>query len=252
MITKYNEEINKTSSLVEMKGKYTAERILRTWNEDFVDEETNEVISIERNEIILERGVLLDNDTLSELNFFLQSGDVKEVTITNQKRQGQIHNRGPEVWQVSIMQDKKTNIYLYAEGLKSAIDIVTDFVELNYKGGYSIVGMKMVDGASLMLIPTKKDDEIEINDDLKFYTVDVEVQRTEDEEDTYEQTFILKCKDADASKSIILDFITNRNLKNDTEPPFGLTFIISKTKSTHFQNEKYIFLTESASPLSNI
>ncbi len=248
METKYNEIVTRTSVLEEMKGKYTAERVLRTWDEDFVDEDTTEVVSIERNELILNKGVLLDNDNLTKLNFYLQSGDVKDVAITNQKREGLIHNRGAEVWQVSIEQDKKTNIYLYAKGLKSAIDIVTDFVELNYEGGYSIVGMKMVDSASLMLIPTKKDD-IKTSDDLKFYTVDVEVQRTEDEEDTYKQTFILKCKDADASKSIILDFITKQNLKNDNEPPFGLTLLSAKTVSCnevvdfefsmeHFKNEK--------------
>ena len=34
-------------------GRKLAARVLKTWHEDFVDEDTGEVVSIERNEIIL-------------------------------------------------------------------------------------------------------------------------------------------------------------------------------------------------------
>jgi DNA-directed RNA polymerase subunit beta len=39
-------------------GRKLAARILRKWTEDFVDEDTAEVVTIERNEIILERDVM--------------------------------------------------------------------------------------------------------------------------------------------------------------------------------------------------
>ena len=41
-------------------GKRLAARVLRTWVEDFVDEDTGEVVSLERNEIVMERDVVLD------------------------------------------------------------------------------------------------------------------------------------------------------------------------------------------------
>ncbi len=41
-------------------GRKLAARVLRKWTEDFVDEDTGEVVTIERNEIILERDVILD------------------------------------------------------------------------------------------------------------------------------------------------------------------------------------------------
>lgn len=41
-----------------------AARVLRTWNEDFVDEDTGEVVPIERNEVILERDKILTEDDL--------------------------------------------------------------------------------------------------------------------------------------------------------------------------------------------
>ena len=36
-------------------GRKLAARVLKSWNEDFVDEDTGEVVSIERNEVIMER-----------------------------------------------------------------------------------------------------------------------------------------------------------------------------------------------------
>src|SRR5256885_11275237 len=51
-------------------GKKLAARVLRTWVEDFVDEDTGEVVSIERNEIVMERDTVLDQEaieTISEL-----------------------------------------------------------------------------------------------------------------------------------------------------------------------------------------
>jgi DNA-directed RNA polymerase subunit beta len=36
-------------------GRKLAARVLKTWMEDFVDEDTGEVVSIERNEVLLER-----------------------------------------------------------------------------------------------------------------------------------------------------------------------------------------------------
>ncbi len=43
-------------------GRKLAARVLRKWTEDFVDEDTGEVVTIERNEIILERDIVLDED----------------------------------------------------------------------------------------------------------------------------------------------------------------------------------------------
>jgi len=45
-------------------GRRLAERVLRSWTEDFVDEDTGEVVSIERNEVILERDSVLSEDHL--------------------------------------------------------------------------------------------------------------------------------------------------------------------------------------------
>ncbi len=46
-------------------------RVLKSWTEDFVDEDTGEVVTIERNEIILERDIVLDEDNIQ---LILESG----------------------------------------------------------------------------------------------------------------------------------------------------------------------------------
>ena len=48
-------------------GRKLAARVLKSWLEDFVDEDTGEVVSIERNEVILDRDTLLEKDHIQEI-----------------------------------------------------------------------------------------------------------------------------------------------------------------------------------------
>jgi len=55
------------SGLKKVLGRKLAARVLNTWHEDFVDEDTGEVVSIERNEIVLDRDTILDKDNVEEI-----------------------------------------------------------------------------------------------------------------------------------------------------------------------------------------
>ncbi|MCB0516609.1 MAG: DNA-directed RNA polymerase subunit beta [Chitinophagales bacterium] len=62
------EEIpNTPETLHQNIGKRLAARVLKTWIEDFVDEDTGELVSIERNQIILERNTVLDEDNILQI-----------------------------------------------------------------------------------------------------------------------------------------------------------------------------------------
>ena len=50
-----------------MLGRKLAARVLNTWVEDFVDEDTGEVVSIERNEVIIDRETIIDKEHIEEL-----------------------------------------------------------------------------------------------------------------------------------------------------------------------------------------
>jgi len=59
-------KVSKTA-LKKAVGQKLAARVLKTWIEDFVDEDTGEVVSIERNEIIIDRETVLENQHIDEI-----------------------------------------------------------------------------------------------------------------------------------------------------------------------------------------
>ena len=80
------------ANLKKYYGRKLAARVLNTWHEDFVDEDTGEVVSIERNEIVLDRDTEIDKDNVEEI---IEAG-VKTVLIhkeiTQQGEYAIIHN----------------------------------------------------------------------------------------------------------------------------------------------------------------
>jgi DNA-directed RNA polymerase subunit beta len=59
-------KVTKTA-LKQIVGKKLAARVLKTWIEDFVDEDTGEVVSIERNEIIIDRETVVEDEHVHEI-----------------------------------------------------------------------------------------------------------------------------------------------------------------------------------------
>jgi len=72
------DEIETTDEQLEAnKGKKLAAKVLKTWNEDFVDEDTGEVIPIERTMPILERGEEINDETIQAL----KGAEVKTILV---------------------------------------------------------------------------------------------------------------------------------------------------------------------------
>jgi len=67
-----SEEVDASKkALKKIIGRKLAARVLRTWTEDFVDEDTGEVVSIDRNEVVLERDSVIEEEDLTTI---LESG----------------------------------------------------------------------------------------------------------------------------------------------------------------------------------
>jgi len=80
------------SGLKKVLGRKLAARVLNTWHEDFVDEDTGEVVSIERNEIVLDRDTILDKENVLEI---LEAGAKTILLHKESAQQGDyaiIHN----------------------------------------------------------------------------------------------------------------------------------------------------------------
>ena len=70
---------NKTN-LKKVKGRKLAARVLKSWSEDFVDEETGEVVSIERNETVIDRETVLEDE---QIEMILETG-VESILVHNE------------------------------------------------------------------------------------------------------------------------------------------------------------------------
>jgi DNA-directed RNA polymerase subunit beta len=71
------------SNIHQYEGRRLAARVLKSWVEDFADEDTGEVVSIERNEVVIDREAVLDDKTMELIldsgtdSILLQRDDVK-------------------------------------------------------------------------------------------------------------------------------------------------------------------------------
>lgn len=204
--TKKDEVRIRTISPQEMLWKFTAENVLKTWVEDFVDHDTAEVVSITRSEILFKKGIYIDQDKLQEIQFFQQTGDISEVEVSNQQRAGfETNSGGIAPWSVSFRLSKsKGRLLLYAHSIQMAIDVAKDFLELNYKEAFVITNAKdFTDCVMIQDEELEETEEPQTDDDgnmieKKFYQIEVNVKT---ENGTYTQVFIIR--DTDVNSALV-------------------------------------------------
>ena len=73
-----------TSKPEEMLGKYLARPVVKKWMEDFVDEETGDIVPVERTEVLFDSGVEITQDVLVKLRFSMEAEGVESVWVTEQ------------------------------------------------------------------------------------------------------------------------------------------------------------------------
>lgn len=248
IVTRKSEQRFETSDPSEMMGKFTAEKLLRGWMEDFVDEDNGEVVSIERNEVVIDKGVLIDGDMIARIRFHLQAGDIKKVLVSNQRREA-VEYQSTHLFPylvVAKVNEKAIKILLYASSAILAIEIAKDYIELNYCGGFVFTQIKELPSCILLndTLREKKvdviggirdlardyDDPIEYIDramdlltgdgddqealDYKFYQIDVTVSY---DEISYDQSFIIKTKDVDKAMYVIQYYLNGEARRNKDE-----------------------------------
>ncbi|MCD7971344.1 MAG: DNA-directed RNA polymerase subunit beta [Candidatus Azobacteroides sp.] len=108
-------KVNKTN-LKKALGRKLAARMLKTWIEDFVDEDTGEVSSIERNEVIIERETVLDNDHIDEI---LESG-VETILLHKEEQNASDYAIIYNTLQKDTSNSEKEAVYYIYRQLRSA------------------------------------------------------------------------------------------------------------------------------------
>jgi len=104
-------KVSKTA-LKKVVGRRLAARVLKSWVEDFVDEDTGEVVSIERNEVILDREIDIEEDHIDEI---IDSG-VKTILLhkedSNQQDYAIIYNT---LQKDPCNSEKEAVLYIYRQ-----------------------------------------------------------------------------------------------------------------------------------------
>lgn len=244
--TKKNEVREITSDIRQMKGKYLVYDLKRSWKEDFVDEGSGEVVSIERKELIYERGTLLQAEELSRIQFFMSEGSISEVEVSNQKRMSYEFKNTyiyPYMAQVDV-ESKKKKFLMLANSVDNALEIVKDYVELNYTGRYQVAMVKEYENHIIIvdtmlkkplddvtklaldeeLYSREERDQILKGDDenkpdtLKFYKIKARVSFTdEDNKDEIYQGFIVNTYTAERAIMLINDYLNREQNKHEKE-----------------------------------
>lgn len=234
--TRKDEVRFRTSDIRRIVGKFLASNVLKTWNEDFIDESTGEVVTIERNEILFERGSYIDDDLAQQINFSIQAEEIKDVEVSNQRRLATPNQRtGLYPFKVSARIGTKChNFILQAQDATKAIEVATDYIELNFRNSFDITDIKLMDNVVILNDRLRKaveakeggneegaepDDGEETRDDTKYYKVEAEVAiSTENEEEPEKKPydFIVRTKDVDTAKVVITAWI-NAKVKERTE-----------------------------------
>lgn len=205
-------------------------RVCKTWHEDFIDEDTNETVSIERNEVLFERGTLIDQDMLAKIRFSIEAGEItKEIEVSNQKRIGyELENRFlyPYIAQAQIS-DKKHKFLFYASSIDTALLILKDYIELNYNFGFTIKMVKEFDSCIILtdsLKERKVDEQLSFIDEdtnessdmeeeqkpeeKKFYQIETKIKYGEDQEITY--TFVVHTYNVERAMMLITAYLKDK------------------------------------------
>lgn len=269
--TRKTEKRYTTSDPKQMLNMYLAKRVLKTWEESFVDEDTGETVNIERHEILFERGTLIDQDLLAKIRFSMEADGIKEVEVSSQKRLA-FENENkflyPYIAQAQIC-DKKYKFLLYATGLENVCLILKDYIELNYQSGFTLTMAKefdscviltdnlkerKVDDASLAYLKDEitmeeyvdkmgeeSEDEESKPDEKKFYQIETKItfgEKGEEEERT--QTFVVNTFNVDRAMMLITHYLKNKEEECEKQ---------AKERGHEFNKREIHAAIESAKPI---
>ena len=155
------------SGLKRVVGRKLASRVLKSWVEDFVDEDTGELVSIERNEVILERDIVIEKQHIDEI---VESGSAV-ILLHREESTGEhaiIHNTLQKDPTNSL---KEAVVYIYRQ-LRSAeppdeataIGVIDKLFFSDQRYSLGAVGRHRINNR--LKIDTPKDKYVLTNEDI--------------------------------------------------------------------------------------
>ena len=133
-------KVTETNNPEEMLHKYLAEHAVKTWTENFIDQDTGEKVPVERHEVIFDRGTYIDESLLPKIMFSIQSEELKTVKVCENMPLAKRHNMQVRRYIVKLS-DGLHNCNVYTTRAKTpedAAQMVCDF--------YTIYGLPTLSG----------------------------------------------------------------------------------------------------------
>lgn len=232
-------------------GYYLAEDLTKTWQEDFTDGDTGEVVTINRQEIIKRRGEIITPELASSLNFYIQAGDIETIRVSDQRRQAtEYNNTRLKPYKVTaLINNKRHQFILEAQTVELALDVARDWIELNYNGDFTLIGATalinvVLLNSTLERLNDETGDTEEISgsgeadgETTRYYKAEAEVKITyfgEEEPRDVNFTFIVKTLDVDTAKAAATAWIVAR-MKDNNDPDHEISGVkTTLTSATPF------------------
>lgn len=170
VVTKKQERRYVTSDPADMLNMFLVRDLKRSWKEGFIDEDTGEVVEVERFELVCEKGTLIDQDVLSSICFYMQAGSITEVEVSDQRRMAVEQCKASQVLFKAKVQfgSKKSTFLLNAHSVENVTEILRDYIELNFKGGFRIVGISEIDSCHVIVDNLKTRKQVNSELDMAF------------------------------------------------------------------------------------
>ena len=133
-------KVIETNKPEEMLHKYLAECAVKTWTENFIDQDTGETVPVERHEVIFDRGTYIDESLLPKIMFSIQSEELKTVKVCENKPLVKRDNMNVRRYIVKLA-DASHNCNVYTTRAKTpedAAQMVCDY--------YTIYGLPTLSG----------------------------------------------------------------------------------------------------------
>lgn len=230
-------------------GKTLLKPIIKTWIEDFVDEDTGEVATIERNEVLMSAGTLLTNDTITQINFFMAEGSCCSILVGEQSRNGVFYKENCRRTYLYTLNnnDSKVTLYLAAADDEMAVQIGHDFAELVCGGSCWFDTLKRTNLIFVPLPEYAPEEDSEGEPIVRqFFQVVVSVKFAQQPKPT-QARYLTYAKNADEASDTIRAFrkdIRSEQTKKDDDPieeekilkvsPIEVTYIVPDTFFTDY------------------
>ena len=275
--TRKDEVRYKTLELSKMLNKYICKRVLKKWTEEFIDEDTGEKVPVERSQMLYERGTVINKETLARIQFDIESGEITEpIEVSNQNRTGyEFENEALFPWAAKVsVEDRSVKFLLYGSSINNTLEILKDYVELHYNGGFTILEAKEFNRCIILTdtlsdkmkgsdidaeylkgnidfetyIETREKDTSDIDGDAssnegkKFYQLELKIQwkNKDEEEGEYNAEFVVHTFDVDRAMLIINAYLLANEAKRKRE---------KAEKNEDYLERTFHLLIEKAQPI---